>query len=335
VRKHDSVGEPEVLVTWPDYEVDGACTGARLRAAGLRARVAPKTGARSPGEVARLAAGAVGAIVSTDPFDESVFAAAPGLRVIARVGVGTDSIDLDAATAAGAVVTVTPGANQETAADHAMALILAALRRVVEHDASVRRGEWSRTGTLTPWELHGATVGIVGLGTIGRAVARRLAGFGVDVLVADPAVASADGLRVVALAELLARADVVTLHLPLTDRTRGLIGAAELAAMRREAVLVNTARGGLVDEQALVAALDSGAIRAVALDVFADEPVISRELLARSNAIFTPHIGGLSDRSIARMTEQATESVLRVLAGRPDRGTIANPAVLDSLGQPA
>jgi phosphoglycerate dehydrogenase-like enzyme len=326
------VGECEVLVTWPGYEIEGASTGARLRAAGLRTRIAPKTGARTPREVARLAAGAVGAIVSTDPFDESVFAAAPGLRVVARVGVGTDSIDLDAATAAGAVVTVTPGANQETAADHALALILASLRRIVEHDASVRRGEWSRTGTLTPWELHGATVGIVGFGKIGRAVCRRLAGFGVEVLVADPALPSADGLRVVALGELLRRADVVTLHVPLDARTRGLIGAPELAAMRADAVLVNTARGGLVDEAALVAALDAGRLRAVALDVFEDEPAVSPALLARSNVTVTPHIGGLSDRSIARMTEQATESVLAVLAGRPDRASIANPAVLESLG---
>lgn len=326
------MGECEVLVTWPGYEIEGASTGARLRAAGLRTRIAPKTGARTPREVARLAAGAVGAIVSTDPFDESVFAAAPGLRVVARVGVGTDSIDLDAATAAGAVVTVTPGANQETAADHALALILASLRRIVEHDASVRRGEWSRTGTLTPWELHGATVGIVGFGKIGRAVCRRLAGFGVEVLVADPALPSADGLRVVALGELLRRADVVTLHVPLDARTRGLIGAPELAAMRADAVLVNTARGGLVDEAALVAALDAGRLRAVALDVFEDEPAVSPALLARSNVTVTPHIGGLSDRSIARMTEQATESVLAVLAGRPDRASIANPAVLESLG---
>jgi phosphoglycerate dehydrogenase-like enzyme len=326
------VGDAEVLVTWPDYELDGAATGARLRAAGLHPRVAPKIGARSPAELARLAAGAVGAIVSTDPFDESVFAAAPELKVVARVGVGTDSIDLDAATAAGAVVTVTPGANQETAADHAMALILAALRRIVEHDASVRRGEWSRAGTLTAWELHRATVGIVGFGIIGKAVRRRLAGFGVEVLIADPAIDATAGRGVVELDELLRRADVVTLHLPLNERTRGLIGAPELAAMRPEAVLVNTARGGLVDEAALLAALDTGTIRAAALDVFEDEPAIPAALLERFNVTLTPHVGGLSDRSIARMTAQATECVLQVLAGRPDRATIANPAVLESPG---
>src|SRR4051794_5833435 len=167
-----SDGRPTVLVTWMDFDPDGRQTGARLRAAGLAIRLAPKTGARTPQDMAALAADAVAAIVSTDPFDRAVFAAAPRLRAIARVGVGTDSIDLEAATEAGVVVTTTPGANHETTADHAVALVLAALRRLVEHDASVRRGEWRRGGDLTPWELHRTTVGLIGYGAIGRAVAR-------------------------------------------------------------------------------------------------------------------------------------------------------------------
>ena len=152
---------PKVLVTWMNFDPDDLRTGARLRDAGLQMLLAPKTGARTSSDMAELVADAVAAIVSTDPFDRRVFAAAPRLRAIARVGVGTDSIDLDAATDAGVVVTTTPGANRETTADHALALILAALRRVVEHDASVRRGEWRRGGDLTPWELHSTTVGLV------------------------------------------------------------------------------------------------------------------------------------------------------------------------------
>ena len=128
----------------------------------------------------------VGAIVSTDPFDAVVFAAAPRLRVVARVGIGTDSIDLDAATRAGVAVTTTPGALEETVADHTLALMLASLRRVVENDASVRRGEWERAGRLTGVDLNGATVGLVGLGTIGSAVARRLLAFGSHVIAFDP-----------------------------------------------------------------------------------------------------------------------------------------------------
>jgi phosphoglycerate dehydrogenase-like enzyme len=318
--------DPDVLVTWMGFEPEGATTGARLRAAGLRIVLAPKDGERGAAEVARLAAHAVAAIVSTDPFDVTVFRAAPKLRVVARVGVGTDSIDLDAATAAGVVVTTTPGANRETAADHALAMILAALRRVVEHDASVRRGEWRRGGDLTPWDLHGTTVGLVGYGEIGRAVGRRVAGFGAQVLACDPA--ASDG---VPLASLLERADVVSLHLPLTDETRGIVGAAELARMPTHAVLVNTSRGGLVDELALVDALRSGTIRAAALDVFADEPRLAPGLAGLSNVVLTPHIGGLSERSIALMTERATDHVLAVLAGRPDRDCVANPEVLDRL----
>lgn len=316
-------------MTWAGYDDAGPSTGARLLAAGLRPRLAPKTGARSAREVAALLDGAVGAIVSTDPFDAGVFASAPELRVIARVGVGTDSIDLGAATAAGVVVTVTPGANNETAADHAVALILASVRRLVEHDAAVRRGEWPRGGPLTPWDLFGATVGLVGYGAIGKAVGKRLAGFGVRLLVADPAVAAVPGATVVDLPELLRRAQVVSLHAPLTVGTRALIGPEELALMRRDAILVNTARGGLVDELALARALAAGSIRAAALDVFSDEPAVPDALLAGPNVTMTPHIGGLSERSIERMTALATDSVLRVLDGDPDPATVANPAVLD------
>jgi phosphoglycerate dehydrogenase-like enzyme len=317
--------ERSVLVTWMGFEPDGASTGARLRAAGLRVVLAPKDGERGAAEVARLVAGSVAAIVSTDPFDGTVFRAAPALRVVARVGVGTDSIDLAAATAAGVVVTTTPGANRETAADHALAMILAALRRVVEHDASVRRGEWRRGGDLTPWDLHGTTVGLVGYGEIGRAVGRRVAGFGARVLACDPALANG-----VPLATVLERADVVSLHVPLTAATRNLIGAAELARMPAHAVLVNTSRGGLVDEPALVEALRAGTIRAAALDVFADEPRLTPGLADLESVVLTPHIGGLSERSIARMTERATDQVLAVLAGSPDRHCVANPEVLAS-----
>lgn len=317
-----------VLVTWIGFDTSGARTGQRLRARGLTLQLAPKVGARDASQVARLAAGAVAAIVSTDPFDGTVFAAAPELRVVARVGVGTDSIDLDAATAAGVVVTVTPGANTETAADHALAMILAALRRIVEHDASVRRGEWLRGGDLTPWTLHGTTVGIVGYGDIGRAVARRLDSFGADVLVSDPAVPAADGFETVPLHDLLARADVVSLHVPLSEATRNLVSPSRLALMRPEAILVNTSRGGVVDEQALIAALQAGRLRGAALDVFADEPAVPPPLRELQNVVLTPHIGGLSERSIADMTERATSCVLAVLDGSPDPTTVANPAVL-------
>jgi phosphoglycerate dehydrogenase-like enzyme len=320
-----------VVVTWMDYDIDDPLTGGLLQQAGLDVELAPKLGARSTAEVADLMRDASATIVSTDPFDREVFAAAPRLRVIARVGVGTDSIDLAAATRAGVVVTTTPGANHETTADHTVALILAAVRRIVVHDASVRRGEWKRTGAAAPWDLHATTVGIVGFGAIGRAVGRRLEGFDIRLLVADPALAAGDGTDVVGLEELLARADVVSLHLPLVPATRHIIGAEALARMRPEAILVNTSRGGLVDEEALVHALAGGRLRAAALDVFSDEPHLPPALRALPNVVLTPHVGGLSERSISRMTHAATCSVLDVLFGTAPPASVVNPAALQHL----
>ena len=318
------------LVTWVGFDPDDQRTGRRLREAGLDLRLAPKRGSRTSQELAALLDGVVAAVVSTDPFDRPALEGARDLRVVARVGVGTDSIDLEAATRAGVVVTVTPGANQETAADHTLALILGALRRLVEHDGSVRRGEWRRGGDLTGWDLHDTTVGLIGYGGIGRAVARRLRAFEAHVLVADPALDAAPdpGVELTTLPALLRRADVVSLHLPLTEASAGLIDAAALAAMRPGAVLVNTSRGGIVDEPALVDALRSRRLRGAALDVFAEEPAVPAELLAMPNVLLTPHVGGLSVRSIERMTAQATESVLQVLGGAADPGSVANPAVL-------
>jgi D-3-phosphoglycerate dehydrogenase len=316
-----------VLVTAPGFDVDGEETGARLRKAGLTLEHAGPRGNRSPEELAQLAADAVAAIVSAEPFTEEVFEAAPELRVIARSGVGVDSIDLDAATRAGVVVTTTPGLNDETCADHTLALVLAALRRIVEHDASVRRGEWDRGGDLTPWDLHDKRVGVVGYGRIGRSVVRRLEGFGTQIRVFDPVVAPADERACATLAELLAWAEVVTLHAPLTPATLGLIGPVELAAMRPGAVLVNASRGGLVDEPALVEALTSGHLRAAALDVFADEPPTNAGLRHLHNVVLSPHIGGLSREAIDAMTRQCVQQVLDVLEGRLPDGVV-NPDVL-------
>lgn len=313
-----------VVVTWPGFDPTASPGAGDLRRAGLRIRLEPKTGARSPAEVAAIMAGAMGAVVSTDPFDRDVIAALPDLRVIARVGVGTDSIDLAAAAEAGVVVTTTPGANEEVVADHALALILALVRRVTEHDASVRAGRWDRLGALTPGQLHGRTVGVVGYGTIGRAVAARLAGFGVQLLVHDPALGP-DGIvggRAVPLDELLAGSDIVTLHVPLTPETRGLLDAAAIARLPVGAIVVNTARGGLIDEGALAEALDSGRLGGVGLDVFETEPPAPSALLAHPRVVRSPHVAGLSHASIAEMTARACASVAAVALGEPVRDAL-------------
>jgi phosphoglycerate dehydrogenase-like enzyme len=317
----------QVVVTWPDYDADGDLMGLALAREGLTVRLAPKLGARSPLEVRALVQNAVGAIVSTDPFDAGVLANSPALRVIARVGVGLDSIDLDAATAHGVAVTVTPGVNEATVADHTIALMLAALRRICEQDAAVRRGEWNRTGEHAAWLLSGGTVGLVGFGHIGRIVAERLRGFDVRVLVNDLVEPRDAGVEPVSLDTLLAASDVVSLHVPLLPTTRGLIGARELALMPPGAILVNTARGPVVDEDALVDALESGRLRAAALDVFADEPPLRSRLLGLPNVVLSPHIAGLSTTSVRDMTRRATTSVIDVLRGRPP-AHLANPDVL-------
>ena len=311
-------------MTWPDYDPDGPSTGALLKAAGLGVRLAPKHGDRTPAQVAALVGDAVAAIVSTDPFDARVFAAAPRLRAIARVGVGFDSIDVDAASRAGVAVLTTPGANEATVADHTMALLLAALRRVPEQDAAIRRGEWNRVGAHTGWLLAGATVGLVGFGAIGRLVARRLSGFDVRLLIHDPAYDGGDG-SAVDLPTLLRDADVVSLHAPLVPDTHRLIGAEQLALMRPGCVLVNTARGAMVDEAALEVALRDGGIRAAALDVFEREPPAGSLLLERPNVVLSPHVGGISTASVREMTERATQAVLAVLLGTEPDGLVNQP----------
>lgn len=331
------------LVTWPRFDRDDPATGAALRAGGLHVRLAPKTGSRSPAELAGLAGDAVAAIASTDPFDASVFAACPELRIVARVGVGVDSVDLAAATRAGVAVTTTPGANWATVADHALALMLAAVRRVPEHDASVRRGEWDRAGELSGTDLTGAVVGLVGYGNIARLVAARLGGFDVELLAYDPAIETADEVRLVALEELLERSDIVSLHVPLNEGTRAIIGARELALMREGAILVNTSRGGLVDESALYHALESGHLRAAALDVFAEEPPAGSELIGAPGLVLSPHVAGLSIGSMKRMLGAATTSVLELLrdevpGGLVNRAVLEHPrgrALLESAPQPS
>lgn len=323
----------DVVVTWPAFDPDDPATGRRLVDAGLRVRLAPRTGPRPAERVAEIVGDAFGVIASTDPFDATVFERCRHLRVIARTGVGVDTIDLDAASAAGVVVTTTPGANEETVADHTLALMLALVRRVPEHDASVRAGRWERAGALTPGDLYGATVGLVGWGVIGRAVARRVRAFGSRLLIADPAITSAEGAEVVDLESLLRQSDVVSVHVPLLPGTRGLIGAEQLAMMKPGAVLVNASRGGIVDEPALVAALRDGPLAAAGLDVFEHEPPGGHPLLELPNVVLSPHVGGLSTRAIAELTRRATDSVLAVHAGRIPEDAVNADLLLGGSGR--
>jgi phosphoglycerate dehydrogenase-like enzyme len=318
-----------VVVTYPGFDPDGGETARTLRDAGFAIRYAPRVSERTPDEVAALMADATAGIISTDPFDESVFARCPELRVLARVGVGTDAIDLSAATEAGVAVTITPGANADTVADHTIALMLACNRRLLENDRSMRDGNWDRGGALSGTDLTGSTVGIVGLGSIGRAVAKRLRGFDVTVIGADPQQIAGDGIIQLPLGEVLRSADVVTVHVPLLPSTRGLIGRAELGSVRPGTILINTSRGGVVDEDALVDALADGRLAAAGLDVFAREPPVGSPFLGMSNVVLSPHIAGISVYSQRMMLGMAVASLLDVVAGRPTPAVV-NP---DTIGR--
>jgi len=317
-----------IVVTYPGFDEADPRTAGTLAEHGLDVRFAPRTGERTSEDVAELMRDAVGGIVSTDPFDESVFSRCRGLRVLARVGVGLDSIDVAAATGAGVAVTVTPDLNTAAVADHALALMLACCRRVLENDRRTRAGGWDRGRALTGTELTGATVGIVGLGAIGRAVARRLAGFDVELLGADLPHVQEPGVERVKLAELLRRSDIVTVHVPLSASTRGLLGRRELAAMRDGAILVNTARGGVVDEGALIDELRAGRLLA-GVDVFDREPPSGSPLLDLDRVVVTPHIAGISVQSQQAMLEMAVRSVVAVTGGARPQGLV-NPAALDA-----
>ena len=253
----------------------------------------------------------------TDRIDEAVLAAGGArLRVVANIAVGYDNIDVPAASARGITVCNTPGVLYETTADLAFFLVLAATRLTHDAEADLRAGTWTGWGInqYLGRDVHGATLGIVGYGRIGRAVARRATGFGMSVLHHTRTDTGESGW-VGDLHRLLAEADIVSIHVPLNDGTRHLIGAPELACMKPTAVLVNTARGPVVDEVALATALVDGTIFAAGLDVFEREPEVHPALLAAPRTVLLPHIGSASVATRTRMARVAGEGVVAVLAG--------------------
>ena len=264
----------------------------------------------------------------TDRIDAGVLEAAPKLRVVGNVAVGYDNVDVAAATARGVVVCNTPGVLDETTADLAFALILAASRLLSEAERDLRGGRWQGwgIGQYLGQDVHGATLGLVGYGRIGQAVARRAAGFGMQVLHHCTHDTGEPGF-VPTLDALLAEADVVSLHVPLTDATRHLVGARELALMKPTAVLVNTARGPVVDEEALALALEEGRIFAAGLDVYEREPEVHPRLLAAPRTVLLPHVGSASVATRTRMAQVAAEGVRAVLAGEHP-SNVVNPAAL-------
>lgn len=255
-------------------------------------------------------------ITGTDELTAEVIAAAPRLKTITKHGVGLETIDLAAARAHGVIVSATPGAIYDSVADLTLALILALARKIVPAHLETCAGGWKPSFGM---ELAGKTLGIVGLGRIGKAVCRRAAGFDMRIVAHDPFpdenFAAAHQVRFVELAELLATADVVSLHAAAEQVEHVLIGPAELARMKPGALLINTARGQLVDEQALAAVLTKGKLGGAGIDAFVDEPPVGSPLLKLPNVVLTPHIGGRTLDGQRRMGEMVIENCLRALRG--------------------
>ena len=272
------------------------------------------------GALAKLLEDADGLIIGAIPLTAAHFAAAPRLRVVAMHGVGVDHIDLDAARQRGVTVTYAPGSNDASVADLTIGLMLACLRRIPAGDSAVREGVWG--GTVGE-ELTGKVVGILGWGRIGQGVARRLAGFDATILVFDPYVPpepiAAAGAHPMALDDLLSTSDIVTLHLPLTPETSNLLDARRLTLLRPSAYLINTARGGIVDEVALARQLREGRLRGAGIDCFAVEPPVGNPLLSLPSVVVSPHAGAHTWEAITRMGTIAATDVIRVLRGQEPR----------------
>jgi D-3-phosphoglycerate dehydrogenase len=259
-----------------------------------------------------------GVILRLGKIHDAAMAQSPRLKIIAKHGVGYDTIDLDAANARGVTVSIATGANAISVAEHALALMLAAARGVAYLDHRMREGHWDKADFIGT-ELFGKTLGIVGMGAIGVHLAKICRGLGMDIRVFDPAPsgpADQEFARVDSVDDLLSQCDVVSLHCPLNDHTRNMISAPQLQLMKQGAILINTARGGLVDLDALVDALDSGHVGGAGLDTFPEEPPVLAEGLRRQGRlVFSPHVGASTHEAAERVGTIAMQQVLDCLAG--------------------
>ncbi len=259
-----------------------------------------------------------------DRVDEPLLAGLPRLRHLASYGVGVDHLDLEACRRRGLLVTNTPGVVTEATAEHAIALMLAASRRVVEGDRLIRRGGWTAVdpALLLGGGLDGKLLGLIGFGRIGQAVARRAAGLGLRLAYTSPREVPFPGARRMPLEALLAEADLVSLHLPRTPATEGLLSRERLALLKPGAILVNTARGAVVDDAALAEALRSGRLAAAGLDVYRDEPNVPPAYLELENVVLTPHLGSGTRETRSAMALMVVEEIERVARGEPARHTV-------------
>ncbi|NQW22334.1 MAG: phosphoglycerate dehydrogenase [SAR202 cluster bacterium] len=294
------------------------------------AEVDVKTGMKPPELLAVIGDYDALVVRSETKVTKEVIEAAKKLKVIARAGIGVDNIDLDAATSAGIAVVNAPTGNTVAAAEHTMALMLALSRNVPFAQQSLKAGEWKRSQFMGI-EVRNKTLGICGLGRVGSEVAKRAQSFDMRLVGYDPFVApdyaKRMGIELLSLEELLAQSDFITLHTPLTDGTRHMIGSKEVALLKPGARLINVARGELVDEQAILDGLESGQLGGVALDVFAQEPPENTTLVGHPKVVVTPHLGASTEEAQREVAIEASEQVLAVLNGEPARNTVNVPFV--------
>src|SRR5919108_3661781 len=321
----------KVLVALPTVHEQLHAALKRLRAAGCEIMFNPHGRTLSEDELAAALPEVVATIAGTEPYSERVFAAAPQLKVVARSGVGYDAIDVAAATRHRGAIAMGFGANHNAVADFAFSLMAALASKLIPYHALVADGGWRRSAHLPLWR---ATTGIVGLGRIGKALAQRCRGFEMRVLaydvLPDAGFAQQHGIELVDLATLFAAADFISVHAPHTDQTHKIVSRELIALMKPTAFLVNTARGGLVDEAALAEALREGKIAGAGLDVFEVEPLPpDSPLRALPNVVMTPHCAGSSIDAIAAMAERCVDNALALLQGRdPGADYVLNPEVI-------
>ena len=292
---------------------------------------------RDAAEVIANAAGAEGILVQYAQITAEVMDALPDLKAIGRYGVGVDSVDVAAATARGIAVCNVPDYGTESVSDHAIGMALSAARGIPRLDRGMRAGNFDLVAVRPLFKTSGRVFGVIGLGLIGTATARKAKGLGYEVIgydiAADPEVDTFHGVKSVSLEELLRRSQVVSLHTPLTEQTRGMLGAEQFAMMRPDAILVNTSRGGVADTGALVEALRAGTIQGAAIDVHDQEPVpVGHPLMEFDSVVLTPHLAWYTEESYAEMKRRTVENVVEVCAGRAPRN-IVNPEVLGAPGR--
>jgi len=286
-----------------------------LKAQGCDLDLRPPANPMSAAELGALLPGYDGVILGLDSCDESALLGADRLKVISRYGVGYDEVDLDAAARKGITVTNTPGANQIAVAELAIGLMFALARHIPLIASAARQQSWKRP---TGIELTGKTLGLIGFGAIGREVARRALGIGMQVVAYDPFYQGTfPGVALVTLDDVIGRGQIISLHAALTPENHHLINAERLAQMQPGSLLLNTARGGLVDEKALYDALSAGKLRGAAMDAFENEPPEGSPLLTLDNFIATPHIGATTHESVERMAMMAARNLVAVLRGEP------------------